>query len=54
MLLWYINNFFIKYGLEKLIFYVFVDSGQEMLIDIDGQPKENVLEHLIKVVGKSK
>ncbi|XP_015591752.1 probable 28S ribosomal protein S25, mitochondrial [Cephus cinctus] len=32
----------------------FYDNGKEMLIDIDSKTKEEILEHLIHVVGKSK
>lgn len=32
----------------------FSDSGHEMIIDVDSKPKEDILDHLIKVVGKSK
>ncbi|XP_034950602.1 probable 28S ribosomal protein S25, mitochondrial [Chelonus insularis] len=32
----------------------FYDDGKRMLIDIDGKNKFEILEHLIKVIGKSK
>lgn len=32
----------------------FPDNGDDMLIDIDSQNKEDILSHLISVVGKSK
>lgn len=31
----------------------YYENGKTMLIDIDSQPKEDVIQHLIKVVGKS-
>ncbi|XP_012262593.1 probable 28S ribosomal protein S25, mitochondrial [Athalia rosae] len=31
----------------------YYDDGRHMLIDIDNKPKDEVLEHLISVIGKS-
>lgn len=31
----------------------YVENGKELLIDIDGQTKEDILEHCIKVIGKT-
>jgi hypothetical protein len=30
------------------------ETGHEMLIDVDGKSKEEIYQHLIKVVGKTK
>lgn len=35
-------------------FCVFLDTGHQMLIDVHGKTKEEIMEHLIKVVGKTK
>lgn len=32
----------------------FADNGKTMLIDVDSKTKDEILEHLVKVVGKSK
>lgn len=32
----------------------FLDTGDEMLIDVDNKSKEEIYEHLIRVVGKTK
>lgn len=32
----------------------YFEDGKEMLIDIDSRKQEEILEHLIQVVGKSK
>ncbi|EFA03291.1 small ribosomal subunit protein mS25 [Tribolium castaneum] len=32
----------------------FYETGDEMLIDVDGKSKEEIYEHLIRVVGKTK
>ncbi|CAH1388698.1 unnamed protein product [Nezara viridula] len=32
----------------------YYDNGEDLLIDIDSQKKEDILRHLISVVGKSK
>ncbi|XP_043667235.1 probable 28S ribosomal protein S25, mitochondrial [Vespula pensylvanica] len=31
----------------------YYENGETMLIDVDSQPKESILQHLIKVIGKS-
>lgn len=38
----------------KLLFRFYADDGKSMLIDIDNQEKEDIVDHLVKVVGKSK
>lgn len=32
----------------------FVENGKTMLIDVDSKSKDEILDHLIKVIGKSK
>lgn len=32
----------------------YFDDGKQMLIDVDSRTREEIMEHLIKVVGKSK
>ena len=32
----------------------YFDDGRDMLIDIDSRDREEIIEHLCKVVGKSK
>ncbi|XP_014256579.1 probable 28S ribosomal protein S25, mitochondrial [Cimex lectularius] len=32
----------------------YFDTGDEMLVDIFGKKKEDIMEHLLKVIGKSK
>lgn len=32
----------------------FTENGKRMLIDVDNRSKDDILEHLIRVVGKSK
>jgi small subunit ribosomal protein S25 len=33
---------------------IFSDNGKQMLIDVDSKTSDEIIEHLIKVVGKSK
>lgn len=40
--------------IEIIINFWFLENGKRMLIDIDSKSKDEILEHLIKVVGKSK
>lgn len=56
----FIKCFFGKIGCHYLrqntdeINFIFADTGHQMLVDIDSKSKEEIYEHLIKVVGKSK
>ncbi|XP_014210299.1 probable 28S ribosomal protein S25, mitochondrial [Copidosoma floridanum] len=34
--------------------WCFYDNGKRMLVDVDSKNKDEILDHLIKVVGKSK
>lgn len=38
----------------KFIIFIVAENGKRMLIDVDMKSKDEILEHLIKVVGKSK
>lgn len=44
--------------IQRHIFYdvknIFAEDGKAMLIDIDSKSKDEILEHLVRVVGKSK
>lgn len=41
-----------NYNAERNMY--FTENGNTMLIDIDDKSKDEILEHLVKVVGKSK
>lgn len=47
----FIHSFTIKV-LNKVI--KLTDTGDHMLIDVDGKSKDEIYEHLIKVIGKSR
>lgn len=50
---WLLHSVQITTELKQKRKLCFSESGRELLIDVDGKSKEEILEHCIKVVGKS-
>lgn len=52
------NHFYSKckfpYITTQSYYFTNLDSGKQMLIDIDSRSNDEILSHLIKVIGKSK
>lgn len=39
---------------QGVVFFSFAEDGKQMLIDIDSRSKDEIEEHLIKVIGKTR
>lgn len=39
--------------LRAVFFVLRLENGKDIVMDIDGKTKEEILEHLINVIGKS-
>lgn len=48
------NRPIINVGVNEIIFFLFpIENGKDLIIDIDGKTKEEILEHCLEVIGKS-